>query len=221
MAGFPDSFQELHSRRAGCLLRIRVNNHSILSCIRHNNVFGFFGNPNPAVSPHCLPPVRAWQLGRLTLEKVDRDGIRQCHSHLPWIPRSQRCWNAASSALGKILCQPCYCLLAIYTADTQLPGERCTIARGDRVAGKPRSSRPALLAQAAEHAPGLWILRSAKDKDLSSDLTELQCVRAVKLVELPSKSRIVHKDSRWEEAHWGTYPMPFNAQLWFISGQLA
>jgi hypothetical protein len=125
-AGFPDGFQELHSRRAGCLLHIRVNNHSKLSCIKHKNVFGFLGNPHPAVSPHRLPPVRAWQLGRLMLGKVNRDRTRQCHSHLPWIPRSQSCWNAASSALGKILCQPCYCLLAIYTSDTQLPGERRT-----------------------------------------------------------------------------------------------
>jgi hypothetical protein len=47
----------------------------------------------------------------------------------------------------------------------------------------PPSPRPALLTQAAEHAPGVWILRSAKDKDLTSDLPELQRVRAVKLVD--------------------------------------
>ena len=46
-------------------------------------------------------------------------------------------------------------------------------------------------------------------------------MRAVKLVELPSESRIVHKDSCWEEAHWDTYPIPFKAQLWFISGLLS
>jgi hypothetical protein len=76
----------------------------------------------------------------------------------------------------------------------------------------PRSSRPALLAQAAEHAPGVWILTSAKERDLPSNLPELQRVRAVKLVELPSESRIVHKDSCWEETHWDTYPMPYKAQ---------
>ncbi len=68
--------------------------------------------------------------------------------------------------------------------------------------------------------PGVWILRSAKDKDPTSYLPELQRVLAVKLVELPSKSRTVHKDSCWEEAHRDTYPMPFKAQLCFISRQL-
>ena len=46
-------------------------------------------------------------------------------------------------------------------------------------------------------------------------------MRAVKLVELPSESRIVHKDSCWEEAHWDTNPIPFKAQLSFISGLLS
>jgi ribonuclease HI len=85
----------------------------------------------------------------------------------------------------------------------------------------PPSSRSALLAHAAGHAPGVWILRSAKNRDLRSDLVELQRVRAVMLVELPNTSKIVHKDSCWEEAHWDSYPMSFKAQLWFTSGQLA
>jgi hypothetical protein len=85
----------------------------------------------------------------------------------------------------------------------------------------PPSSRPAILLQAAEHAPGVWILRRAQDGDLQYDLAELQRVRAVMLLELPSKSIIIHKDNCWEEAHWDTYPAPFKTQLWFISGQLA
>jgi hypothetical protein len=88
----------------------------------------------------------------------------------------------------------------------------------------PPSSRPARLTQAAGHAPGVWILWSSKDRALIPDLAEqpeLQRVQAVMHVELSSSHRIVHKDNCWEEAHWDTHPMPFKAQLWFVSEQLA
>jgi ribonuclease HI len=85
----------------------------------------------------------------------------------------------------------------------------------------PPSSRPALILQAAEHEPGVWVLRRAPDGDSRSDSCGLQGAHAVMLVELPNKSMVIHKDNCWEEAQWDTYPAPFKTQLWFVPGQLA
>ena len=82
----------------------------------------------------------------------------------------------------------------------------------------PPTSRPALIMQAAEHAPGVWVLRRAHDEELHSDVLELQRVRAALLVELPTKSLVIHRDSCWIEAQWDTYPAPFKTQLWFVPG---
>jgi hypothetical protein len=89
----------------------------------------------------------------------------------------------------------------------------------------PPPSRPALLLQAAEHEPGVWVLQRAPDGDSHSDSRELQWARTVMLVEvtveLPNKSMVIHKDNCWEEAQWDTYPAPFKTQQWFVPGQLA
>ncbi len=70
------------------------------------------------------------------------------------------------------------------------------------------SSSPALILQAAEHEPGVWVLQQAPDGDSHSDSRELQFVHSVMLVELSNKSMVIHKDNCWEEEQWDGHPWP-------------
>jgi hypothetical protein len=49
-------------------------------------------------------------------------------------------------------------------------------------------------------------------------LSVLLHLRAQLCVELPDKSRVVHKDGCWEEAQWDTFTAHFKTQLWRTSG---
>ena len=51
-----------------------------------------------------------------------------------------------------------------------------------------------------------------------ADLSVLLHLRAQLCVELPGKSRGVHKDGCWEEAQWDTFTAHFKTQLWRTSG---
>ncbi len=80
------------------------------------------------------------------------------------------------------------------------------------------SARSALLRQAAAHGPGVWILRKTVTTAADTDSSTLLHLRAQLCLELPGKSRVVHKDRCWEEAQWDTFPAHFKTQLWHISG---
>jgi len=80
------------------------------------------------------------------------------------------------------------------------------------------SARSAILRQAAAHAPGVWILRKTMLKNADADLPDLLHLRAQLCIELPGKSRVVHKDGCWEEAQWDTFPAHFKTQLWHTPG---
>ena len=58
-------------------------------------------------------------------------------------------------------------------------------------------------------------------KVANADLSHLLHLRAQLCVELPGKSRFVHKDGCWEEAQWDTFPAHFKTQLWHTSGSPA
>ena len=80
------------------------------------------------------------------------------------------------------------------------------------------SARSTLLYQAATHAPGVWILRKTMPRATDADLSVLLHLRAQLCVELPGKSRVVHKDGCWEEAQWDTFTAHFKTQLWRTPG---
>jgi hypothetical protein len=55
-------------------------------------------------------------------------------------------------------------------------------------------------------------------KNADADLPDLLHLRAQLCIELPGKSRVVHKDGCWEEAQWDTFPAHFKTQLWHTPG---
>ena len=80
------------------------------------------------------------------------------------------------------------------------------------------SRRAQLLQKASLHGPGAWILRQQAGGEGEQDLTPLRGMRAQLYVELPKKSRVLHKDGCWEQASWDVFPTRTVTQLW-RSGQ--